>query len=81
MNSYIVTFHTHFSAQCTARNMMQAGIDAKMAPVPRSLSTDCGTCVRYQAATPLAHMMHTDYDAIYCVVADGKYRELQRNEE
>lgn len=52
-----------------------------MAPVPRSLSTDCGTCVRYQAATPLAHMMHTDYDAIYCVVADGKYRELQRNEE
>ena len=43
MNSYIATFHTHFSAQCTARAMMKAGINAKMAPVPRSLSTDCGT--------------------------------------
>lgn len=53
MNSYIATFHTHFSAQCTARAMMKAGINAKMAPVPRTLSTDCGTCVRYEAATPL----------------------------
>ena len=80
MNSYIATFHTHFSAQCTARAMMRAGINAKMAPVPRTLSTDCGTCVRYEAATPLSELMHADYDAIYAV-KDGSYRELQKNEE
>lgn len=77
MNSYIATFHTHFSAQCTARAMMKAGINAKMAPVPRTLSTDCGTCVRYEAATPLSELMHADYDAIYAV-KDGSYRELQK---
>lgn len=77
MNSYIATFHTHFSAQCTARAMMKAGINAKMAPVPRSLSTDCGTCVRYEAATPLSELMHADYDAIYAVKG-GSYRELQK---
>ena len=64
MNSYIATFHTHFSAQCTARTMMKAGINAKMAPVPRTLSTDCGTCVRYEAATPLSELMQT----IYCEI-------------
>lgn len=77
MNSYIATFHTHFSAQCTARAMMKSGINAKMAPVPRSLSTDCGTCVHYEAATPLSELMHADYDAIYAV-KDGSYRELQK---
>ena len=80
MNSYVATFHTHFSAQCTARTMMKAGIDARMAPVPRSLSTDCGSCVRYTAATPLIEMMHADYDAIY-EAADGKYFELQKNQD
>ena len=48
-----------------------------MAPVPRTLSTDCGTCVRYEAATPLAELMHADYDAIYAV-KDGSYCELQK---
>ena len=80
MNPYIATFHTHFSAQCTARAMMKMGIDAKMAPVPRSLSTDCGTCVRYESDSPLTELMHTDYDAIY-TVQDGKYCELQKNKD
>ena len=60
--------------------MMKAGINAKMAPVPRALSTDCGTCVRYEAACPLAELMHADYDAIYAV-KDGSYCELQKNED
>lgn len=79
MNHYVATFHTHFSAQCTARAMMKAGIDAKMAPVPRSLSTDCGTCVRYETDSPLIEMMHSDYDAVY-LAEDGQYRELNKNQ-
>ena len=60
--------------------MMKAGIDVKMAPVPRSLSTDCGTCIRYEASTPLEELMHVDYDAIYAV-SDGKFCELKKNKD
>ena len=80
MNRYIATFHTHLSALLTSRTLQSRGIAARMAPVPRSLSSSCGTCVRYMAATPLTEMMHADYDAIY-EAADGKYRELQKNQD
>ena len=80
MNRYIATFHTHLSALLTSRTLQSRGIAARMAPVPRSLSSSCGTCVRYTAATPLTEMMHADYDAIY-EAADGKYHELQKNQD
>ena len=80
MNSYIATFHTHFSAQCTARNIEKAVIDARMAPVPRTLSTDCGTCLRYTAEAPLTELMHADYDAIYRI-EENNYCILQKNSD
>ena len=50
--TYIATFYSHFGAmhfkkQCEARKMT-----ARIMPVPRDLSSSCGTCVRYEGEQP-----------------------------
>lgn len=42
---YLVTFHTHFDAVKYSRNMKKAGYNASLKPVPRKLSSSCGSCV------------------------------------
>ena len=63
--TYLATFHTHFSALRTSRNLTEAGIPAKMAPVPRKLSSSCGTCVRYEAPDHCVGQMDRDLENIY----------------
>ena len=48
MKEYIATFHTHLSALLTSRALTGLGIQARMMPVPRKLSSSCGTCVRFE---------------------------------
>ena len=46
--SYIATFYTHFGAMNFRRKMKALGDDkAEMMPVPRALSSSCGTCVHF----------------------------------
>lgn len=65
MKQYIATFHTHLSAMLTARTLEKEGIAARMAPVPRSLSSSCGTCVFYTAEDPCISRMDEDVEAVY----------------
>ncbi len=44
--TYIVTFFSHFGAVRYKQLCEQQGISCRMMPVPRSLSSSCGTCVR-----------------------------------
>ena len=43
MKDYVATFHTHLSALMTCRNLKNSGVDARMMPVFRKLSSSCGT--------------------------------------
>ena len=79
MNRYIATFHTHFAAMKTFRAMRDAGIHAEMAPVPRALSADCGTCVRFDADTACENLLHADYDSVSLAQMDGSYQTVARN--
>ena len=45
--NYVATFHTHLAALRTFRALEALGVEARMAPVPRRLSSSCGTCVRF----------------------------------
>ena len=63
----------------TWRNMVSAGVPAEMAPVPRVLSTDCGTCVRYTAETPRAELLHPDFDQVAEVTEQGAYQTVVKN--
>ena len=43
---YIVTFFSHFGAVRYKQQCSEQGITCRMMPVPRDLSSSCGTCVR-----------------------------------
>ena len=48
--TYLVTFRSHFDAILTNRALKSAGVDVRLMPVPRSLSSSCGTCVVFPLA-------------------------------
>ena len=80
MREFIATFHTHLAALMTSRNLNGHGARASMMPVPRKLSSSCGTCVRYQAEEPLLDKMDTDVEAVYEVVGREEYTCLMENQ-
>ena len=46
--TYIATFFSHFGAIRFKKLCQKAGWSARVMPVPRDLSSSCGTCVRYE---------------------------------
>ena len=49
MNKYLITFHTHFDAIKYSKFLKSKSIKSKNKPVPRKLSTSCGTCVTFES--------------------------------
>lgn len=70
VSQYTATFHTHLAAILTHRALREAGISAELAPVPRVLSSSCGTCVRYEAPSPAYECMDRDTQAVYRMEGD-----------
>lgn len=50
---YIATFHTHFGAMQLHRRLKADRVESLVMPVPRSLSSSCGICVRFISESPL----------------------------
>ena len=50
----VATFFSHFGAIRFKRACDAQGFPASLMPVPRSLSSSCGTCVRYEGEMPAA---------------------------
>ena len=80
MNEYIATFHTHLSALMTSRALTGLGVKAQMMPVPRKLSSSCGTCVRYLSAEPHLDAMDEDVEAVYEKIGKEDYSLLMNAE-
>ena len=76
MKEYIATFHTHLSALMTSRALTALGVDARMMPVPRKLSSSCGTCVRYLAEEAHLSAMDEDVEAVYEKIGKEDYTLL-----
>lgn len=76
---YIATFHTHLSALLSSRALREAGVNEQMAPVPRSLSSSCGTCVRYWAESPQLELLDEDVEAVWTVEGES-YTLLHENQ-
>lgn len=49
--TYIATFYSHFGAIRFKKLCQSEGWSARVMPVPRDLSSSCGTCVRYEGST------------------------------
>lgn len=72
MNQYIATFYAHFGAIRYKKFCEKQGIYAKIMPVPRTLSSSCGTCVLYTADNYICDDTHIDeIEQIVMVKEDG----------
>ena len=45
---YIATFYSHFGAVRFKKECKKENLTAEAMPVPRDLSSSCGTCVRFE---------------------------------
>ena len=50
----VLIFHTSNHAFRAEKVLKQAGIDCKLVPVPRHLSSECGVCLRLAPENQLA---------------------------
>ena len=80
MREYIATFHTHLSALMTSRSLTALGVRAQMMPVPRKLSSSCGTCVRYLSEDPHHSAMDADVEAVYEKSGSDSYTLLMEEQ-
>ncbi len=48
MNRYIATFYSHFGAVRFSKELKDLCMNVKLGPVPRFLSSSCGTCAEFE---------------------------------
>ena len=65
----IATFYSHFGAIRFKRICDSLGMPARVMPVPRNLSSSCGTCVRFEGDCPDSPPQ--EVEQIVCATADG----------
>ena len=58
MGDYIATFFSHFGAMSFKKKCEKEGYPATIMPVPRNLSSSCGTCVRFEAEGEFPERIH-----------------------
>lgn len=77
--NYVATFYTHAAALLTDRAMKKHGIASRLAPVPRELSSSCGTCVHYQSDGPCFELLDRDTEQV-AEQTDAGYRVIRKYE-
>ena len=75
----IATFYTHAAALLSDRRLKQRGYASVLGPVPRELSSSCGTCVRYNAEDAAITLLDPDVESVYELTGNG-YNLLYHNE-
>lgn len=58
MQTYIATFFSHFGAIHFNKDLKAMGLSGRLMPVPRRVSSSCGTCVKFEAESDTA--VHSD---------------------
>lgn len=76
--NYVATFYTHLAALRSQKSLSGQGINARLAPVPRALSSSCGTCVFYEGERPLLEALDRDVEGVYCRI-EGGYEPILQN--
>ena len=81
--NYLVTFFTHFDAMSYQHSLSRLNIQGTLMPVPRKVSSSCGTCVTFtieEALIPELDLIQMeDYAEIFQIM-DESYILLHKNE-
>lgn len=74
---YIATFYSHFGAMSFKKKCDRSGFPAKIMPVPRTLSSSCGTCVKFEGDSREALKWRSEeVEQFVCVKEDGGYEVI-----
>ena len=79
---YLITFHTNFDANLFSKKNKEVG-KVKMKPVPRQLSSSCGTCVSFEPFDEnfdVNTISHMAFESVYRVQAGDNYELLLSKE-
>lgn len=76
----IATFYSHFAAMQFKKTVPAEFTELQLMPVPRDLSSSCGTCVRFTATKEAVDslVLSNETEQIVEVVTDG-YRVIRDN--
>lgn len=78
--TYIATFYSHFGAIRFKKYCTSKGFAAQVMPVPRDLSSSCGTCVRFMGdGCPPAAELTDEVEQVVSIGTEG-YDVLYRAE-
>ncbi|MCC8163424.1 MAG: DUF3343 domain-containing protein [Lachnospiraceae bacterium] len=80
MSHYIATFYSHFGAIRFGRELRAQGLKGTIMPVPRNLSSSCGTCVEFVSESADFHDQHGEIEQIVRVTDMG-YECVYRAED
>jgi len=80
MTRFIATFYSQYGAVQFLTYARKNHIDCRLAPVPRVLSSSCGTCAHYLGSDWDTGFVMKDLDTIYKASSDG-YEMVFTNEE
>ncbi len=82
---YIVTFYNHFGAVKFHRDLIKQNIFAKTMPVPRKLSSSCGTCVQFTADKDISYfqpyLLPEEIEKIFSVQGEGQYQLIKEYDD
>lgn len=80
MAEYIATFFTHYDAMQFKRQLEKAGAEGTMCPVPRWLSSSCGTCVRFSfSCERIGELQGSEMERLVQVSEDQQYQDIIDN--
>lgn len=79
--TFLITFYTHFDANVFMRKAKTLGT-AKLKPVPRVLSSSCGTCVDFKTDEDFdpSTLQNMEFEDFYQVLEEG-YKLLYHKEQ
>ncbi|MCC8139354.1 MAG: DUF3343 domain-containing protein [Lachnospiraceae bacterium] len=80
MKRYIATFYSHFGAIRFERELRAKGSRGTIIPVPRNLSSSCGTCVEFASESEDFQDPHGEIEQIVRV-SDNGYECVYRAED
>ena len=68
--TYVITFFSHFGAISFNKAMKARGFASKMMPVPRAVSSSCGTGVRIEGESDISPFADEEVDRIFLKEGD-----------
>ena len=73
---FIATFYSHFGAMRFKKEVEKTGSPAFLKPVPRALSSSCGTCCAFTASQVPVPSHPDEVEQIVQVVGDREYKTV-----